>query len=79
MKNLKMTFKTGSKTHSVQLKNVAQEFDEKTIKAEMQALSALDLFFNQDGKLYDTPYKAEYIDTNEKEIFDSGNTAVVKA
>ncbi len=67
MKTLKLTFRSGShSTRTMQLKYVAEELDEATIK---QAIGELQLFENKGVQLYVDPVKAEYVDTEEKVVF----------
>ena len=59
MKTLKLTFRSGShSTRTIQLKYVAEELDEATIKQAMKEIGELQL-----------PVKAEYVDTEEKVVF----------
>lgn len=70
MKTLKLTFRSGShSTRTIQLKYVAEELDEATIKQAMQGISELQLFENKGVQLYVDPVKAEYVDTEEKVVF----------
>lgn len=75
MKTLKLTFRSGShSTRTMQLKYVAEELDEATIKQAMQEIGELQLFENKGVQLYVNPVyvnpvKAEYVDTEEKVVF----------
>lgn len=70
MKTLKLTFRSGShSTRTIQLKYVAEELDEATIKQAMQGISDLQLFETKGVQLYVDPVKAEYVDTEEKVVF----------
>lgn len=74
MKTLKLTFRSGShSTRTIQLKYVAEELDEATIKQAMQGISELQLFENKGVQLYVDPIKAEYVDTEEKVVFATEN------
>ena len=74
MKTLKLTFRSGShSTSTIQLKYVAEELDEATIKQAMQEISGLQLFENKGVQLYVDPIKAEYVDTEEKVVFATEN------
>ena len=74
MKTLKLTFRSGShSTRTIQLKYVAEELDEATIKQAMQEISGLQLFENKGIQLYVDPIKAEYVDTEEKVVFATEN------
>ena len=70
MKTLKLTFRSGShSTRTIQLKYVAEELDEATIKQAMKEIGELQLFENKGVQLYVDPVKAEYVDTEEKVVF----------
>ena len=70
MKTLKLTFRSGShSTRTMQLKYVAEELDEATIKQAMQEIGELQLFENKGVQLYVDPVKAEYVDTEENVVF----------
>ena len=70
MITLKLTFRSGSHcTRAMQLKYVAEELDEATIKQAMQEIGELQLFENKGVQLYVDPVKAEYVDTEEKVVF----------
>ena len=70
MKTLKLTFRSGShSTRTMQLKYVAEELDEATIKQAMQEIGELQLFENKGVQLYVDPVTAEYVDTDEKVVF----------
>lgn len=70
MKTLKLTFRSGShSTRTMQLKYVAEELDEATIKQAMQEIGELQLFENKGVQLYVNPVKDEYVDTEEKVVF----------
>lgn len=70
MKTLKLTFRSGShSTRTIQLKYVAEELDEATIKQAMNEIGELQLFENKGVQLYVDPVKAEYVDTEEKVVF----------
>ena len=70
MKTLKLTFRSGShSTRTIQLKYVAEELDEATIKQAMKEIGELQLFENKGVQLYVDPVKAEYVDTAEKVVF----------
>lgn len=60
MKTLKLTFRSGShSTRTIQLKYVAEELDEATIKQAMKEIGELQLFENKGVQLYVDPVKAE--------------------
>ena len=70
MKTLKLTFRSGShSTRTIQLKYVAEELDEATIKQAMKEIGELQLFENKGVQLYVDPVKVEYVDTEEKVVF----------
>lgn len=72
MKTLKLTFRSGShSTRTIQLKYVAEELDEATIKQAMKEIGELQLFENKGVQLYVDPVKAEYVDTEEKVVFSA--------
>ena len=70
MKTLKLTFRSGShSTRTIQLKYVAEELDEATIKQAMKEIGELQLFEHKCVQLYVDPVKAEYVDAEEKVVF----------